>query len=44
MLLARGEGGVAKDPERALGYFRAATAGGEAEAFFNIGAAYALLF
>jgi TPR repeat protein len=41
MLLAHGENGVAKDPVRALAYFRAAAAGGEAEGFFNIGAAYA---
>jgi TPR repeat protein len=41
MLLAHGESGVAKDPQRALDYFRAAAAGGEAEGFFNIGAAYA---
>jgi hypothetical protein len=41
MLLARGESGVAKDPDRAFAYYRAAAAGGEKEAFFNIGAAYA---
>lgn len=41
MSLANGEYGVAKDPGRALDYFRAAAAGGEKEAFFNIGAAYA---
>lgn len=41
MLLAHGEHGVANDPTRALDYFRAAAAGGEAEAFYNIGAAYA---
>jgi hypothetical protein len=40
MLLANGESAVAKDPARSLAYFRAAAAGGEAEAFFNIGAAY----
>jgi len=41
MLLAHGESGVANDPVRALEYFRAAAGGGEAEAFYNIGAAYA---
>lgn len=41
MLLAQGERGVVKDPDRALAYFRAGAAGGEAEAFFNLGAAYA---
>lgn len=41
MLLSHGQNGVATDPARALAYFRAAAAGGEAEAFFNIGAAYA---
>ena len=41
MLLMKGEPGVvAEDQERALAYFRAAAAGGEKEAFFNIGAAY----
>lgn len=40
MLLAHGERGVTKDPDRALAYFRAGAAGGEKEAFFNIGAAY----
>ena len=40
MLLMNGESGVAKDPARALEYFRAGAAGGEKEAFFNIGAAY----
>jgi hypothetical protein len=40
MLLSKGESGVALDPARALAYFRAAAAGGEKEAFFNIGAAY----
>lgn len=40
MLLMEGQAGLAADPERALAYFRAAAAGGEAEAFFNIGAAY----
>jgi TPR repeat protein len=38
LLLARGESGVAKDPERALAYFRAAAAGGEAEASIAMGA------
>jgi hypothetical protein len=40
MLLAHGERGVTKDHARALAYFRAGAAGGEKEAFFNIGAAY----
>jgi TPR repeat protein len=41
MLLMNGEAGLEKNPGRALDYFRAAAAGGEKEAFFNIGAAYA---
>ena len=40
MLLMNGQSGVANDPVRAHAYFRAAAAGGEKEAFFNIGAAY----
>lgn len=41
MLLTNGEPGlVVQDYQRALAYFRAAAAGGEKEAFFNIGAAY----
>jgi TPR repeat protein len=40
MLLDDGDG-VAQDRTRALGYFRAAAAGGAGEAFHNIGAAYA---
>jgi TPR repeat protein len=41
MLLSRGESGVAQDLTRSRAYFRAAAAGGVAEAIFNIGAAYA---
>lgn len=41
MLHAKGEAGLPRDYERSRAYFRAAAAGGEAEAFFNIGAAYA---
>ena len=40
-LLSRGENGAARDPARAIAYFRAAASAREPEAFFDLGAAHA---